>query len=102
MNKIKTLEKIFSEYEKNLFKINNYESLKSISSLYNDDNIEKVKIKVDIIKNILNSIPKEDSDFLISYYIDKKPKEEYYCSESTFYSRLRKIANNFMGFFTFD
>lgn len=98
MNKIKTLEKIFEDYKKNVFKLSNYENLKAISNIYSDNFRDELEIRVNLIDNLLKALPEEESEFLISYYVENKPKNEYYLSDSTFYCKLRKIANNFVGY----
>lgn len=102
MNNIKILEKIFDEYKRNVFKLSNYNELQMVSSMYDEELKEKLEIKVNLINNLLKSLPKEDEEFLVSYYINNKSKKEYYLSNSTFYSKLNKIASNFMEYFKVD
>ncbi len=102
MNNIKKLEKIFYDYKRNLFRLENFNQLKSVDSFYNEEFKKKLKVKVDLVNNLLKLLPKEDEDFLVGYYINNKTQDDYYLSKSTFYSKLRKLADDFVGYFEID
>ncbi len=92
------VRKIFSKYRKNKLIIENYEIINNnFNNEISNQDIKKIKDYVLLIDNILNELDKMDSWILKNIFIERKEKDDLNYSESTFYWRLRKASNNFIG-----
>lgn len=71
------------------------------TSMELNDKIREWKNYNQQINKILDLMPPDYSSLLKSIYIEKKPKEELFYSESTYYRKHKKAIDVFLNYFEF-
>lgn len=101
---IKKLNDLFYDYKIKKVKIENKMiSSRDINGKCNIDwsEIWEEKNYIEVFENILNNLPKQDSEILISVYLENKFWEELCYSYSTFYKKLKKAEKLFLSFLNY-